>query len=406
VAVTEESRGAPAPAAPVAPSARSHGELELTILMPCLNEAETVATCVAKARGFLESRGIAGEVLLADNGSTDGSSALAEAAGARVVAVPVRGYGGALLGGIQAARGRFVIMGDADDSYDFTRLDPFVARLRAGDDLVMGNRFAGGIARGAMPLLHRYLGNPVLSFLGRLFFGSRCGDFCCGLRGFRREAMLGLDLRTTGMEFALETVVKATLSGFRISEVPTTLSPDGRSTSPKLRTWRDGWKHLRFFLLYSPRWLFVLPGVTLMAVGLGLGAWLLPGPRRVGAVTLDVHTLLYAATAVIVGFQAILFGVLTRVFAASEGLLPPHPRLERSLRLLSFESGLLGGAVLLVAGLGGSAWAVLAWERVSFGALDPLRMLRMVIPSVVAVTLGFELILAAFFLSVLRLRRR
>ncbi|HPW54133.1 MAG: glycosyltransferase family 2 protein [Thermoanaerobaculaceae bacterium] len=381
-------------------------EVELTILMPCLNEAETIETCVRKARSYLDGRGITGEVLVADNGSTDGSPALAEQAGARVVPVRDRGYGNALLGGILAARGRFVIMGDADDSYDFLGLDPFVERLRAGDQLVMGNRFAGGIRRGAMPPLHRYLGNPLLSFIGRSFFGSRCGDFYCGLRGFDRDAVLGLDLRTTGMEFALEMVVKATLSGLRVAEVPTTLSPDGRTTSPKLRTWRDGWRSLRFFLLLSPRWLFLLPGATLITVGVLVGGWLLPGPRRVGSVSLDVHTLLYAAAAVTVGFQAALFGVLTRVFAASEGLLPPSPRLDRTLRWFPLEVGLGLGAALLLAGLGGSVWAVWLWEARGFGDLDPFRMLRTVIPSVLAVTLGVELVLASFFLSVLRLRRR
>ena len=388
------------------PQPREGEPVELSIVMPCLNEAETVVTCVRKARAFLESRGISGEVLVADNGSTDGSQTLAETAGAVVVPVPERGYGSALAGGIKAARGRFVIMGDADDSYDFTALDPFVERLRAGEDLVMGNRFVGGISSGAMPVLHRFLGNPFLSFLGRLFFRSRCGDFYCGLRGFRREAILGLDLRTTGMEFALEMVVKSTLAALRVCEVPTTLSPDGRSTAPKLRTWRDGWRSLRFFLLYSPRWLFILPGLLLVGLGLGVGGWLLPGTRRIGSVNLDVHTLLYAATAVVVGFQALVFGVLTRVFAASEGLLPPSQRLERSLRWVSLEAGLVGGALLLTAGLAGSVWAVWAWEAAGFGNLDPFRMLRMVIPSVVAVTLGFELVLASFFLSVLRLRRR
>lgn len=381
-------------------------EVELTILMPCLNEAETIAACVGKARSYLASRGIAGEVLVADNGSSDGSPDLAEGAGARVVTVPERGYGNALWGGIRAARGRFVIMGDADDSYDFFALDSFIERLRAGDQLVMGNRFAGGIRPGAMPPLHRYLGNPLLSFIGRWFFGSRCGDFYCGLRGFARDAVLALDLRTTGMEFALEMVVKATLAGLRVSEVPTILSPDGRTTAPKLRTWRDGWRSLRFFLLLSPRWLFLVPGATLVLLGAGVGAWLLPGPRRVAGVVLDVHTLLYAAAAITVGFQAVLFGVLTRVFAASEGLLPPSLRLERSLRHFSLEAGLGLGAALLLAGLGGSLWAVRLWEASGFSDLDPFRMLRTVIPSVLAVTLGVELMLASCFLSVLRLRRR
>jgi hypothetical protein len=345
-------------------------------------------------------------VVVADNGSTDGSRELAAAAGARVVDVAPRGYGAALLGGIAAARGRFVIMGDADDSYDFTALGPFLAKLREGCDLVMGDRFAGGISAGAMPPLHRYLGNPVLSFLGRLLFRSPCRDFHCGLRGFRRDAILALDLRTTGMEFASEMVVKATLHGLAVTEVPTTLSVDGRSQPPKLRTWRDGWRHLRFLLLYSPRWLFLYPGVALMALGAALAAWLLPGPRRLGAVELDVHTLLYATTAVVVGFQAVTFALFTKVFAISEGLLPDDPRLRRVARLTSLEVGLVAGAALLAAGVAGSLYAFEVWGSGNFGHLDPRRMLRIVIPSVGAVTLGAEAILASFFLSVLRLRRR
>src|SRR6478736_3870626 len=270
--------------------------------MPCLNEAETVATCVRKAIGFLAESGISGEVLVADNGSTDGSQRLAADAGARVVPISDKGYGNALMGGIIAANGKYVIMGDADDSYDFTNLMPFVNELRKGADLVMGNRFRGGIAPGAMPPLHKYLGNPVLSFVGRLFFRSKIGDFHCGLRGFSRDSVMALNLQATGMEFASEMVVKATLAGQRVTEVPTTLSKDGRSRPPHLRSWRDGWRHLRFLLLYSPRWLFLFPGSLLMILGMLVGLWLLPGPRVVNGVTLDVHTLLYAAIAVIIGF--------------------------------------------------------------------------------------------------------
>src|ERR1017187_9439324 len=254
--------------------------VEVTVLMPCLDEAETVATCVDKAVAFLVDHDIDGEVVVADNGSTDGSQQAAEAAGARVVSIPERGYGSALLGGIRAARGKYVIMGDADDSYDFTALMPFLDRLRAGADLVMGNRFQGGIAPGAMPALHRYLGNPVLSFTGRLFFRSKIGDFHCGLRGFRRDSVLALGLQASGMEFASEMVVKATLAGQRVEEVPTTLSPDGRSRPPHLRSWRDGWRHLRFLLLFSPRWLFLIPGAALFALGLVIGVAVTLAPLR------------------------------------------------------------------------------------------------------------------------------
>src|SRR5271165_6547534 len=274
---------------------------ELTILMPCLNEAETVGRCVSKARAFLAQSGVAGEVLIADNGSTDGSQAIAASLGARVVPIASRGYGNALIGGIRAAHGRFVIMGDSDDSYDFSALGGFVEKLRAGYQLVMGNRFRGGIRPGAMPPLHRYLGNPVLTAIGRIFFRSPCGDFHCGLRGFDRAAILGLDLQASGMEFATEMVVKATVAKLRLIEVPTKISPDGRGRPPHLRSWRDGWRHLRFLLLFSPRSLFLYPGFGLFAIGCLAMAWLLPQPRQLGSVGFDVHTLLYASLAVVVG---------------------------------------------------------------------------------------------------------
>ena len=303
----------------VVPAAGPDG-CELTILMPCLNEAETLAVCITKARAFLERTGIDGEVLVADNGSTDGSRAIAAEHGARVVEVPVRGYGAALLEGTRQARGRFVIMGDADDSYDFTRLDAFVERLRAGDELVMGNRFKGGIVPGAMPPLHYYLGNPVLTGIGRLLFGSPCRDFHCGLRGYAKASIEALELRTLGMEFASEMVVRATLQGLRIAEVPTTLKKDGRSRPPHLRSWRDGWRHLRFLLMYSPRWLFLYPGLALLAVGLLLTALVLPGPLALGFATLDVHTLVLAAAATLLGTQTVTFAWLTKLFAINEGL--------------------------------------------------------------------------------------
>ena len=374
--------------------------------MPCLNEAETLAVCVQKARGFLDAHNVAGEVLIADNGSTDGSQAIAQENGARVVPVAEKGYGAALAGGIAAARGRFVIMGDADDSYDFTNLLPFVQHLRDGYDLVMGNRFRGGVAPGAMPPLHRYLGNPVLTAIGRLFFPSPVRDLHCGLRGFSKDAANRMDLRTTGMEFASEMVVKATLHGMRIAEVPTTLVPDGRSRPPHLRSWRDGWRHLRFLLLYCPRWLFFVPGFVLMLGGLAVGLALLPGPLKLGAVTLDVHTLLYAAIAVALGYQSVFFGLFTKVFAITEGLLPEDPRLNRLFTVVTLESGLIAGGLLLLAGIVGTGLAWGNWRGTDFGATEPRDLLRVVIPSVFALLLGAQTVGGSFFLSVLGLRRR
>lgn len=380
--------------------------VELSIVMPCLNEAETITVCVRKALEFLARRRVAGEVIVADNGSTDGSPELAHSAGARVVRVTARGYGSALNAGISAATGCFVVMGDADDSYDFSRLEPFLDALRSGADLVMGNRFQGGIQTGAMPLLHRFLGNPVLSGLGRLFFHSAIGDFHCGLRGFTRAAFDRMDLQTTGMEFASEMVLKAALMKMRVVEVPTTLSVAGRTRPPHLRTWRDGWRHLRFMLLYSPRWLFLYPGLALVVVGCAVGGWLVPGPRRVGTVTLDVHTLLYAALAVLIGAQAVWFAVLARVYAGTAGLLPPELLLERAFRWVTLEGGLVVGAVLVVAGLAGSVSAVWQWSEAAFGPLQPTRVLRTIIPSILGLTLGAQIILGSFFLSLLGLRRR
>ncbi|MCP9950318.1 glycosyltransferase family 2 protein [Actinomadura madurae] len=323
--------------------------MELSVVMPCLNEAETVETCVRKTIGFFEDKGIDGEVVIADNGSTDGSQQLARDAGARVVPVIDKGYGNALMGGIRAARGRYVAMGDADDSYDFTTLGPFLDELRDGADLVMGNRFKGGIADGAMPPLHRYLGNPVLSFVGRLFFGSKIGDFHCGLRAFDKDAILRLGLQTGGMEFASEMVVKATLQGYDIREVPTTLSPDGRTRAPHLNTWRDGWRHLRFLMLYSPRWLFLIPGLVFMTLGLVAGIALSTGPVTVGEIAFDVDTLVGASAALVIGFQAVLFALLTKVYAMQEGFLPHDSRVQKIIDWWSLERGLLLGGLLAVA---------------------------------------------------------
>ncbi len=383
--------------------------LELSIVMPCLNEAKTVAECVTRAKRGLARLGIAGEVIVADNGSTDGSRELAADAGARVVPVATRGYGAALAAGIAAARGTYVLMGDADLTSDFEAIDPFIERLRAGDDLVMGNRFKGGIQRGAMPPLHQWLGNPVLSFLGRLFYRSDIGDFHCGLRAFRRDAILRLDLRSTGMEYATEMVAKSALHGLKASEVPATLAPDLRDRPPHLRTWRDGWRHLRFMLLYSPRWLFLYPGALLMLVGALVSLWLLPGAQHVGGVSFDVHTLIYAALAIIIGSQAVIFALFTKTFAITEGLLPPDPRLDRLYKYVTLETGLVVGVAVFVVGLIGSLFAISLWGSRAFGELntnETALTLRVVVVSGTAVALGLEAILASFFLSVLGLRRR
>jgi len=380
--------------------------MELTVVLPCLNEAETLAVCIRKAKASIAGLGIDGEVVIADNGSTDGSQDIARAEGARVVDVPIRGYGAALTAGIAAAKGEFVIMGDADDSYDLSNLGPFVEALRGGADLVMGNRFAGGIEPGAMPALHRYLGNPVLTAIGRILFRSPVKDFHCGLRGFRREAILDLDLRTTGMEFASEMVVKATLNKLNIVEVPTTLSPDGRSRAPHLRTWRDGWRHLRFLLLYSPRWLFLYPGMVLFLVGLVLGGVLLAGPIQVGEHALDVSALVYAMAAVLIGFQAILFAAFSRAFVANEGLMPPSPGMQKAFKVLNLERGLIIGLLLLIVGVALAIYGFIHWGSSDFGALDARDAIRLAVPAATLSVLGVETIMGSFFLSVLGLSRR
>ena len=381
-------------------------QIELTILMPCLNEAETLATCIRKAQQFLHQHGVRGEVLIADNGSTDGSQRIAAELGARVVDVPVRGYGAALACGSAAARGAYIIMGDSDDSYDFTNLSAFLERLREGYDLVMGNRFRGGIKPGAMPWKNRYLGNPVLTAIGRLFFRCPVGDFHCGLRGYSAQAFRQMDLRTTGMEFASEMVIKANLLNMRVCEVATTLSPDGRSRPPHLRPWRDGWRHLRFMLLYSPRWLFLYPWLLLVAVGALLGIRLMFGPISVGRHGFDINTLAYAAAMVIIGLQAVAFSVLSKVFAVQEGLLPPDPRLEKLLNRMTLEVLLPVGLLLFIGGLIGSFVAVVNWGERDFGALDPAVSMRIVIPSILVLTVGCQLIFNSFFLSLLLLRVR
>ena len=380
--------------------------LELTILMPCLNEAETLQVCVAKARSFLARTGVAGEVLVADNGSTDGSQALAEAAGARVVGVMDRGYGAALMGGVRAARGRYVIMGDADDSYDFERLDSMLGQLRGGTQLVMGNRFQGGISPGAMPFLHRYLGNPVLSFLGRLFFKIPVGDFHCGLRGFSREAILSLGLTSPGMEFASEMVVKAALGGLSIGETPTTLRPDGRSRAPHLRTWRDGWRHLRFLLLHSPKFLFIYPGALLTLMGL-MGVVLLSrgAVRLTSAIELDIHTLIASCFGILIGVQLMLFGALARRYAMVEGFLPPPRKLQPFLMGLTLEIILQAAGLVFLAGCAGAVWAVERWAALGFGPIQYYGVLRLLVVSLTAIAVSVQLAASGFLASVFTIRR-
>lgn len=378
---------------------------EFSVVMPCLNEAETLETCVCKARAAFARLGLAGEIVVADNGSQDGSPALARRLGARVVEVAEQGYGSALRGGIEASCGRYVIMGDADDSYDFSALEGFVEQLRAGHDLVMGNRFRGGLRPGAMPALHRYLGNPLLSGIGRLFFHSPAGDFHCGLRGFSRAAYARMHLQTTGMEFASEMVIAATLRGMAITEVPIVLHKDGRSRPPHLRSWRDGWRHLRFMLLYSPNWLFLMPGILLLVLGLTAGARLTVGPLVFGRAILDIHSLLVAGFLVILGFQAVTFALFTKLFAAREGFLP-EDAWSRLAGRVGLERGLAVGVLVALAGAGLLLAAVHSWSSVRFGQLDPRVSMRQAIPAVVLLVLGLQTILSSFLFSLLGLRKR
>lgn len=380
--------------------------IELTILMPCLDEAETLGACMAKALAFCARDEVDAEILVADNGSTDGSPQLAASQGARVVDVAQRGYGAALLGGINAARGRFVIMGDADDSYDFSALDEFLAQLRDGADLVIGNRFRGGIDPGAMPFLHRYFGNPLLSWIGRLFFGTRVGDFHCGLRGFRRDRIDALSLRTTGMEFASEMVVRAALAGYRIDEVPTRLRRAGRSREPHLRPWRDGWRHLTFLLMYSPKWLFLYPGLLLMAAGLVAAVALLPGRVSMGGVGFDIHTFTVGCTAVLIGVQATSFAVLARRFATVHNLIPPSQRFSRALDLLTLERVLIGSTVIGLAGFLGLIWCTLEWAATGFGPLEYSWLLRRLIVSLTSIAVGLQLFFAGFLSAIIEVPTR
>jgi len=392
----------PLPPTPAAPPET----LELSIVMPCLNEAETIAVCVKKAKAFLDAQGLSGEVIVADNGSTDGSQQIANALGARIVHVSARGYGAALIGGIEAARGRFVAMGDADDSYDFGGLMPFVETLRDGADLVMGNRFKGGIAEGAMPVLHRYLGNPVLSFLGRTFFGTPIGDFHCGLRAFRRDAIRELRLTAPGMEFASEMVVKAAIEKLDIREVPTTLRPDGRSRPPHLRTWRDGWRHLRFLLIYAPRFLFLYPGLALAVLGLIAVMGLIPGDVHVGGVEFGVHTMIFAAMAVLMGSQLIGLSVMARRYGVIAGMWPESGLMRRVRNWFTVERACIIGGFMLAGGIAGAFTATAIWASKDFGGLDPNSLMRLTIPSMLLGCVGLQSVVTAFFIGVMDQAKR
>jgi glycosyltransferase involved in cell wall biosynthesis len=378
---------------------------EVSVVMPCLNEAETLAVCIKKAQGFFEREHIEGEVIIADNGSTDGSQDIARKLGATVQPVSEKGYGNALKGGIAAANGTYIMMGDADDSYDFSNMMPYVEKLRGGYDLVMGNRFKGGIEEGAMPFLHKYLGNPVLSFIGRLFFGLKIGDFHCGLRGFSKDAYNRMELRTSGMEFASEMVVKAGLKNMKIGEVPTTLSKDGRSRPPHLNTWSDGWRHLRFLLLYSPKWLFFLPGAIAMSVGLIFSIALFTGPIRLFNVTFDVHTLLFSTGLWLTGFQLVLFYGLTKVYTVENDLLPKSKKYDRLFKILNLEKGLLLGGFLILVGIILALIAFFNWKELNFGNIENHVTMRMAIGAVTAILFGVQTALFSLFFSILGLKK-
>jgi glycosyltransferase involved in cell wall biosynthesis len=382
---------------------------ELTIVMPCLNEAETLRTCIAKCQRILHDNAISGEIIVADNGSTDGSQAIAVQMGARLVHVQAKGYGNALMGGIEAARGRYIIMGDADDSYDFLETPKFHEKLRQGYDLVQGCRLPSGGGRimpGAMPFLHRWWGNPMFSLMAQRWFYAPIHDVYCGLRGFTKELYRRLDLRCTGMEFATEMIIKSSLYGYKIAEVPITLHQDGRTVHPPhLKTYHDGWRTLRFFLLYSPRWMFHLPGVFLILLGLIGYAIALPG-ITIGGATFDAHTLLFASLAIMCGYQSILFAIFSKTFAISEGLLPEDPRLTRFFQVINLERGLLLASSALIVGLMLLLIAVNEWRLTGFGPLDYAQTMRLVVPGATLTALGFQTILSSFFVSLLGMHRR
>ncbi len=379
--------------------------VELSVVMPCLNEAETLATCIEKVRTYLSESSVSGEIIIADNGSDDGSQEIARALGARVVDVPRKGYGSALRGGIEAARGQYVIMGDADDSYDFLVLGDFVRELRAGHDLVMGNRFKGGIMKGAMPWLHYWIGNPVLTWIGRVFFRSPMKDFHCGLRGFRVDAYEKMQLRSTGMEFASEMVIKSTMLRLSMAEVPIKLHPDGRSRPPHLRTWRDGWRHLRFMLLFSPRWLFLIPGVVLFLFGLVVSAVLVSSSVTIGGIEFDIQTLYGSSLLCLLGYQLITFAIFTKAFAVAEGFHPEPDYYSWIFRYMRLETGVIAGALMTVVGVGYLIVAIRGWQELGFGGLDPRVTMRQVVPGGGLMVIGIQTIYSSFFLSILGLDR-
>jgi Glycosyl transferase family 2 len=382
---------------------------EVSVVMPCLNEADTLGVCVDKALAALLSAGISGEVIVADNGSSDASREIARSRGARVVEIAAKGYGSALMGGIAAARGRYVIMGDADDSYDFGETPKFVEKLRQGYDLVQGCRLprgGGTVKPGAMPFSHRWLGNPGLTFLVRTWFRAPVNDVYCGMRGFTKRLYATLDQRCTGMEFATEMIIKSSLMGKRIAEVPITLHPDGRkSHPPHLKTFRDGWRTLRFFMMCSPRWLYFLPGFLCMLLGLVGYALALPA-ATIGGVTFDAHTLLFASLAILCGYQAVLFGVFAKTFAMAEHLLPEDPLMMRLFGIINLERGLLVSAGSLLLGLGLLFAAIMQWRATGYGHLDYARTMRYVIPGSTLTALGFQTFLSSFFISILGMARR
>lgn len=381
-------------------------DIELSIVIPCLNEAETLETCITKANYFLKQNNVSGEIIIADNGSTDGSQQIAKKLNTKVIHVTNKGYGNALKSGIEAATGTYIIMADADDSYDFKSLMPFLEKLREGNDLVMGNRFKGEIKKGAMPFLHKYLGNPVLSFIGKLFFKINIGDFHCGLRGFSKEAYYKMDLKTTGMEFASEMIVKSKLNNLSIVEVSTILYPDGRTRKPHLNTWRDGWRHLRFLTLYSPKWLFLFPGIIFMFIGFVSSLVLIINPIIIKQIMFDIHTLLFTSSLTLIGFQFFIFYALTKVFAVENGLLPKSNRYNKLFKFLNLEIGLIIGFILLVIGITLSFKGLSVWKELNFGSLNPSNTFRIIIPAVFTILLGIQIILFSLFFSILGLKNK